>query len=139
MQPCWSSFTAPLGGSHWRSGRPDFTHTKVLRRVPLSFTTTSSDFGGAEACALAQAGFADMSRFLMAGFWPVKLTFPVTVAAFASSIAAGAPAAFLVASSLGWVFSDCSLVPPQPAISSAAAIAAANLTFVDFNLHPPDF
>src|SRR5712692_2572280 len=100
MQPFWASSTGVLGTGHWRSGKPDFTQTNTFFNVPLSLTTTSSDFGGAPACAREHAGFADISMVLMAGLSPEKATLPVTVAAFASSTAAGAVAG-AVASSFG--------------------------------------
>src|SRR5438552_12656110 len=99
MQPFWASSTGVLGTGHARSGRPDFTQTNTFFNVPLSLTTTSSDFGGEPACARAQAGFADISMVLMAGLSPEKATFPVTVAAFASSTAAAGAVAGAEASS----------------------------------------
>src|SRR5437016_14584955 len=101
IQPFCVSSTGVLGTGHWRSGRPDFTHTNTFFNVPLALTTTSSDFGGAPACARAQAGFADISMFLIAGFSPVKATFPVTVAALASSMTAAGADAGAAASSFG--------------------------------------
>src|SRR5579864_8263985 len=115
MQPFWASSTGVVGADHWRSGTPAFTHTKTFFRVPFAFTTTSSDFCGAPACARAHAGLADMSMFFSTGFVPEKLTLPVTVAALASSIA-GAEAAGAAASSLGV---SGALLPPQPATNIA--------------------
>src|SRR5690349_2494919 len=120
MQPFWSRLTGVVGTGHCLSGRPALTHTKTFLSVPLPFTTTSSDFCGAPACAWAQAGVADMSMVLAVGAAPEKLTFPVTVAAVASSMVAvgaddGAAASSLAVSG--------ALLPPQPAINSADAAA----------------
>jgi hypothetical protein len=71
--------------------------------------------------------------FLIAGFSPVKLTFPVTVAALASSMAAGAdegPAA----SSFGV---SGALLPPQPARNIAQVIPQLNRAlFISANPSP---
>src|SRR5437016_13064291 len=98
IQPFCVSSTGVLGTGHWRSGRPDFTQSNTFFNVPLSLTTTSSDFGGAPECARAHAGFADISMFLMVGLSPEKATLPVTVAAFASSMVAGAVAGAVASS-----------------------------------------
>src|SRR5712692_8637049 len=105
IQPFCSSLTAPPGGDHGLSGRPDFTHTNTFFNVPLSLTTTSCDFCGV-VCARAHAGVASILRFFITGFSPENDTFPVTVPALASSVAAGTPAAVLVASSFGFTLSD---------------------------------
>src|SRR5438552_2245309 len=102
---------APVGADHCLSGKPDFTHTNTFRNVPLSLTTTSCDFWGV-VCARAHAGVASMLMFFMAGFSPVKATFPLMFPALASSIAGGGvPAAVFVASSLGLTLSDVSDLP----------------------------
>jgi hypothetical protein len=63
--------------------------------------------------------------FLIAGFSPEKLTFPVTVAAFASSTAAGAdagtaPSSFAVSGALP---------PPQPATNITDVMPKLKKTF----------
>src|SRR5436190_19474627 len=118
MHPFWARSTGVEGTGHWRSGTPALTHTNTFFNVPFPFTTTSSDFGGAPACARAQAGLADISIFLTAGFSPEKLTFPVTVAALASSAAVGAAAGAALSS----LAVSGGLLPPQPVISTAVAI-----------------
>src|ERR1044071_5241054 len=71
----------------------------------------------------------------MAGLEPVKATFPGTVDAFASSAPAGAPAADLVASSFGFVLSDCSLVPPPQLDKSMTDVTAVLIhSFFIFSL-----
>src|SRR5689334_3797243 len=125
MQPFCASSTGVEGVGHWRSGTPAFTHTNTFFNVPLALTTTSSDLGGAPACARAHAGLADMSMFRIAGFSPVKLTFPVTVAALASSMTAAGADAGAAASSFGV---SGALLPPQPASNIAQVIPQLNRT-----------
>src|SRR5579859_3085670 len=134
MQPFWAKSTGVAGTGHWRSGSPAFTHTNTFLRVPLELTTTSSDFCGAPACARAQAGLADISMVLIAGFSPVKLTFPVTVAALASSMAAAGADAGAAPSSFGV---SGALLPPQPARNIAQVIPQLNRTlFISANPSP---
>src|ERR1700722_15513943 len=92
MHPSCSRATVVVGTGHCLSGSPDLIHTKVLRSVPLSFTIASSDFC-AVVCARAHTGLADISMVRGVGFAPLKETFPVTVAAFASFTAAAGAAA----------------------------------------------
>src|SRR5439155_7222024 len=133
MHPFWARSTGVEGTGHWRSGTPALTHTNTFLSVPFPLTTTSSDFAGAPACARAQAGLADISRVLGAGFSPEKLTFPATVAALASSMAAGADAG-AVASSLAV---SGALLPPQPARNIAQVIPQLNRTlFISANPSP---
>src|SRR5579864_3181347 len=103
---------------HCLSGTPALTHTKTFFSVPLPFTTTSSDFCGAPACAREQAGVADISMVFADGFVPEKLTFPVIVAAVASSMVAVA-AGGAAASSFGAL----SLLPPQATRNRTDALA----------------
>src|SRR5258708_6302611 len=133
IQPFWARSTGVAGTGHVRSGTPAFTQTKTFLRVPLSLTTTSSDFGGAPAWARAQAGFADISMVLIAGLSPEKLTFPVTVAAFASSTTAGADAG---AAASSFAVSGA-LLPPQPATNITDVIPKLKKTFfIAANISP---
>jgi hypothetical protein len=76
---------------------------------------------------------ADISRVLGVGFSPVKLTFPVTVAAFASSMAAGADAG---AAASSFAVSG-GLLPPQPATNIAQVIPQLSRTlFISANPSP---
>src|SRR5437588_2806280 len=132
MQPFWSSL---IGGGvgHCLSGKPDLTKMSTFFSVPLPLTTTSCDFCGV-VCALAQAGVASMLMFFSAGLSPVNDTFPVSVAAFASStgLAAGA-----VAGASVFGASDVSvLLPPHPARSS---IEAAPQLLKNFFIFKPSF
>src|SRR5262245_2698047 len=125
MQPFWSSITVCVGTCQFWSGRPDLIHTNAYFKVPLSFTTTSSDFAGPDECARTQNGVADMSSDLITGFVPSNDTLPVTVAPLASSGAAAAPPP---AGAAGSAFFAVSGVPPPPHPAKARTPANASPT-----------
>ena len=102
MQPSWLNTAGALGVTQFDEANPALIHTKTLRKVPLSLTTTTSAFAGL-GWARAQAGFADISMSAGTGGFPVKVALPMMLAPFTSSGVAGGP--------LG--FSACSLVPSQ--------------------------
>ena len=111
-----------VGTCQFLSGRPALIHTNAFFSVPLPLTITSSDFCGAEACALVQTGLADISIVFIVGWAPSNATLPVTVPPLASSGIAAAPPPAGVRRRLG--ASVLVSLPPHPASASTQASPA---------------
>src|SRR5580658_4094867 len=98
------------------AGKPALTQTNTFFNVPLPLTTTSSDFNGADACALAHTGFAEVSRTAILGCVPSNVTLPVIVPPLSISgmAAAPPPAGAPLSADLG----ASVLVSPPPQLAS---------------------